>query len=368
MTESVAQRISRRKLEHLELALNGNVEGPDGPGWDDVRLVHDPLPEIDLADVDLRTMLLDVELSLPVWITAMTGGHPRAAMINARLSCAAERHGLAMGVGSQRAAMAEPILAVTYEAARQAAPNAVLIANIGAPQLVDQGGKTAVTVSQLEDMISSIGAQALAIHLNWLQEMMQPEGDRRARGCLEAIEIVTHQLSVPVMVKETGAGIPKERAQDLVRIGVGAIDVGGAGGTSMVRIEGSRAETDNGTYTDLARTFDRWGIPTAVSVLECRDCGVPVIATGGIRSGLDAARALALGAHAVGVGRPFLAAAAESEEALERVVLQFVNELRVALFLTGSRSPSDLRRRGAVILGDLRTWAMDRGLFTWRTA
>ena len=354
-------RISRRKLEHLELSLHEDVQGPVGPGWQDVWLVHDCLPEMSLDDVNLTTAFLGQKLRAPLWITGMTGGHARAATINARLAAAAERHGLAMGGGSQRAGLVSASLMATYRAAREAAPAALLVANIGAPQLVEQGDVPPLSMEDVRRLVEAIEAQGLAIHLNFLQEVMQPEGDRNARGCLRAIEQVVANIPVPVLVKETGAGISRERALALKRTGVAAIDVAGSGGTSMARIEGLRAAAENPVQARLARTFDRWGIPTAAAVLETRGCGLPVIATGGVRSGLDAARAIALGAHAVGVGRPFLKAACDGEAVLDDAIDQFVEELRTALFLTGCASPAALRERGAVILGDLRDWAEQRG-------
>ncbi len=357
-----AARVSRRKLEHLELALNGGVEGPTGPGWEDVCLIHDCLPEIDLGDVELTTDFLGHALRAPLWITGMTGGHQRAGVINARLAVAAERHGLAMGLGSQRAGLSTESLMASYQSAREAAPSAILLANIGAPQLIAQDGHPALTIRDLQRIIDSISAQGLAIHLNFLQEMVQPEGDRNARGCLAAIGEVAAALDVPVLAKETGAGISRQRAVSLRGAGMAAIDVGGAGGTSMVRIEGARARQNQHSRAPYAQTFEGWGIPTAASVLEARDCGVPVIATGGIRSGLDAAKALALGAHAVGVGLPFLTAANESEAALDEAIGQFLGELRVALFLSGSASPAEIAAQGAVLFGNLRAWAMQRGL------
>lgn len=357
-----ADQVSRRKLEHLELALNGNVDGPNGAWWDDVWLIHDCLPEIDLADVDLSTSFLGQELHAPLWIAGMTGGHERAAELNARLARASQRHGIAMGLGSQRAGLAAERLMDTYRIARQAAPEAVLVANIGAPQLVPQQGSPALTLEDVGRLIEALDAQGLAIHLNALQEMVQPEGDRNARGVLSAIQRVIRAIGVPVLMKETGAGISRERAHDLVDAGVAAIDVGGAGGTSMARIEGARGSDATGQPSSLSHALDGWGIPTAASILEARGCGVPIIATGGVRSGLDAARAIALGAQAVGVGRPFLSAANEGEEALDAAIGEFLRELRAALFLSGCATPDELRLRGAVILGNLRSWAEQRGL------
>ena len=328
-----------------------------------MRLVPDCLPEMHVDDVDLTTNLLGRRLSAPVLITGMTGGHPKAAELNERLARVAARYGVAMGLGSQRAGLASDDLMKTYRAAREAAPDAFLIANIGAPQLVAQGDRAGLSLDEIEHLVDSIGAQALAIHLNFAQEIVQPEGDRNASGCLAAIARVVESIGVPVLVKETGAGIDMRRAADLAKLGVAAIDVGGSGGTSMVRIEGARTGAGGSGLSTRAAAFDGWGIPTAASVLEARGCGVPIIATGGVRSGVDAARAIALGAAAVGVGLPFLTAADAGETELDGVVDEFIEELRLALFLTGSRTPPDLVDRGAVILGDLRVWAEQRRIF-----
>lgn len=354
--------ISSRKLEHLELALRGNAEADLGLNWNQVLLIHNCLPEMDLADVNLDTDFLGHTLSAPIWITGMTGGHERAARINRRLAVAAERHGLAMGLGSQRAGLFDPALMATYRVARDAAPRAVLIANIGAPQLVTQGDTAGLEIDDIRAIVDSVEAQALAIHLNFLQEMVQPEGDRNARGVLDAIAEVVRSVGVPVMAKETGAGVSREQAEKLRQAGVAAIDVGGAGGTSMVKIEGAREGQRSNGHVSVAEAFGRWGIPTAASILETRHCGVPIIATGGVRSGVEAARAIALGASAVGVGLPFLMAADAGETELEVEIQRFVTELRGALFLTGSRTPEELQARGVVVLGDLASWKEQRGL------
>jgi isopentenyl-diphosphate delta-isomerase len=217
-------------------------------------------------------------------------------------------------------------------------------------------------MNDIQAIVSVVEAQALAIHLNFLQEVVQPEGDRSARGVLDAIGEVVRSVGVPVMVKETGAGIAREQARKLQQVGVAAIDVGGAGGTSMVKIEGARSGQGADGHVSVAEGFGDWGIPTTASILETRGCGVPIIATGGVRTGVDAARAIALGASAVGVGLPFLMAADAGEATLDNAIERFLTELRSALFLTGSRTPHDLQQQGAVLLGELAAWKMHRGL------
>ncbi|MEA2641421.1 MAG: isopentenyl-diphosphate Delta-isomerase, partial [Chloroflexota bacterium] len=310
-----------RKANHIDITTQRTVTPDVSPGWDDVQLVHQALPEIDLDEVDLGIDLFGCHLRAPILIASMTGGHPRAAEINRRLAGAAQAYGLAMGVGSQRAAIRQPELLATYTVAREAAPDALLIANVGAPQLIPQGSEAPLVLGDVERLVSTLEANALAIHLNYLQEVVQPEGDTRARGALAAIERIARALSVPIIAKETGAGIAREQGARLVSAGVAGIDVGGAGGTSFALVESHRA-ADRGLAraARLGEALAGWGIPSAASVMECQGLGVPVIATGGVRSGLHVAAALALGANVVGLARPLLSAALESEAVLHDFV------------------------------------------------
>lgn len=355
---------SERKRDHLRLAMADTSQSTAAPGWDDVVLVPRALPGIDPGDVSLRTPLLGRELGVPVVLSGMTGGHPEATELNAILGEAAELTGAAVGVGSQRAALDHPELVGTYSAVRRRAPHAVVLANIGACQLVAQSSTPALTDREVTMLVEMVGADALAVHLNVVQELVQPEGDRSLRDLAEGIARTVQRSPVPVLVKETGAGIDRESAQALAATGVAALDVGGAGGTSFARIEAERArQAGLRAPADLGTTFAGWGIPTAASVLEAVDAGVPVVATGGIRSGLDAARALALGATAVGVGRPAItAAAAGGTAAVVALVEQLVTELRTAMVLCGCATPPDLARRGVVLGGATRDWVTQRGL------
>lgn len=312
--------------------------------------------------MDLAVQFLGRRLQAPLVISAMTGGHAAAAKINAVLARAAERHGLAMGLGSQRAALRSPRLAGTYSVAREMAPNAFLIANLGAAQLVPQGGEQLLVTDQLRAAVEMLRADALAIHLNFLQESVQPEGDRRATGIREAIRAAVAGVEVPCIAKETGAGMTRRTALELADMGFRALDVSGAGGTSFAAVEGERA-ADRGDLrgATLGRVFWDWGVPTAVSVVGAATAGLPVVATGGLRTGLDAAKAIALGATLVGVARPLLVAALDGDEAVDAWILQFLEELRVAIFLTGGRSVADLRAAHSVILGDTRRWIEDLG-------
>ncbi len=349
--------VESRKGDHIELAASRDVEGSGRAGWADVRLVHEALPELDFEKIELGVEFLGRQLRVPLLIAGMTGGHPAGEQINAVLARAAERHGLAMGLGSQRAALRRPGLAQTYSVARREAPSAYLIANVGAPQLVAQGPSPALEIDEVRGAIEMIGADALAVHLNFLQEAVQPEGDRNAVGSAEAIRGLVSQVGVPVIAKETGAGLTRASAERLCDLGVAAIDVGGQGGTSFAAIESLRAEAQGAeAHRRLGEVLRDWGVPTTVGVVGAAASGLPLIATGGVRTGLDAAKALALGATLVGVARPLLQAAIEGDKAVDRWIDQFLRELRTVLFLTGCARPSELRSRPRVILGETRAW------------
>jgi isopentenyl-diphosphate delta-isomerase len=349
--------IEKRKAEHLRLAAEGDVETRRAPGWDDVHLLHDALPVTDASRIDLSTKLLGHTLSLPLVIAGMTGGHGGAESVNATLADAAARHGLAMGVGSQRAALRDPSLRHTYSIVRERAPKAFIIANVGVSQLSAQDDGAALEAKDIRALIEMIGADAIALHLNYLEESVQPEGQTRAAGVEAAVARLVRRSSVPVIAKETGAGINGAVARRLKALGVRAIDVGGVGGTSFAAIEGLRAK-DRGddARARLGEVFRDWGMPTAVAVAGCARSGLPVIATGGVRSGLDAAKALSLGATAVGVGRPLLQAALEGPAAIDRWLAQFALELRTATFLAGVKRARDLATCPPVVTGETREW------------
>ena len=352
-----AEEIQRRKGEHLQLAAEGDVETRATPGWEDIHLLHDALPTIDAASIDLTTKLLGHTLRLPLVISGMTGGHGRAIAVNEMLARVAERAGIAIGVGSQRAALRDPTLVPTYSVVRENAPSAFVIANVGVSQLVKQGKEAPLAAKDIHTIVRMVGANALALHLNYLEESVQPEGQTRATGTEAAIRALTRASPVPIIAKETGAGISRPVAMRLRRLGVKAIDVGGVGGTSFAAIEGLRAsERGDALRMSLGERFRDWGLPTAVAVLGASASRLPIIATGGVRSGLDAAKALALGATAVGVGRPLLQAALKGEQACLEWLAAFELELRTAVFLSGIKRAADLSRASAVITGRSRAW------------
>lgn len=360
---SVARAVEARKVHHLALALSSRSQSGRDPGWEDVHLVPASLPELSLDEIDLSTMLLGQRLAAPVVLAPMTGGYPDAARINAVLGEAAEHLGLAVGVGSQRAALLAPELAPTFAAVRDRAPTAPVFANIGVCQLVDQPGSPALGPDDIRRVVDMVRADVLTVHLNVVQELLQPEGDRRTTSLARAIATVVDWSPVPVMVKETGAGMTRESAELLAAAGVAALDVGGVGGTSFARIEAARAErAGDDRRAGLGRVFADWGLPTAASVFEVRGTGLPVVATGGVRSGLDAAKALAIGAVAVGVGRVAIEAATGGTEQLVSRLEQLVEELRLAMLLTGSHTPAELSRCAPVLTGFTSEWVRQRGL------
>ncbi|MCC6222982.1 MAG: type 2 isopentenyl-diphosphate Delta-isomerase [Thermoleophilia bacterium] len=354
---SRAGEVERRKAEHVRIAAGPGVESRRGAGWDDIQLVHRALPATDLDRIDLSVRFLGRTLPTPFVIAGMTGGFEGAARINALLARAAARHGLAMGVGSQRAALRDPKLEHTYRVVREEAPDTYLIANVGAAQLIPQASGPAFCLGDVRRAVEMIGADALALHLNFLEEVVQPEGDRRAHGIPEALDELSGALAVPLIAKETGAGLSRPTALELGRLGVRALDVGGRGGTSFAAVEASRARSgSDGLRARLGDVFHDWGVPTPVSIAAARAADLPLVASGGVRNGLDAAKAIALGATLVGAARPFLLAALQGEEALDALAGRLVEELRTAVFLSGGRGVADLATAERVVLGETRCW------------
>jgi len=333
---------SSRKRDHLLICCEKPVEAGDA-GFEDVRLVHNALPECNMDAIETKTQFLGRTLSSPLFIAAMTGGHPDTLEVNRRLARAADRYNLGMGVGSQRAALEKPELEDSFTIVREEAPRAFLCANLGIIQLRDHG------IEWAERAVEMIDAQAIAIHVNSLQEAIQPEGDHNAEGCLDALRNLCDEFPLPVIVKETGSGISAGTARIIRGAGADAIDIGGYGGTSWAKIERLRA--DDSGLADLGEAFLSWGIPTVVSLCEVRTAGGPIIATGGLRSGIDIAKAVALGASLGGMALPLLKPAMESEDALFAAVERIHRELCVAMFLTGSRTTRDLRHARAYITG-----------------
>jgi len=351
-------KTSDRKLEHIRICLEEEVES-SYTGFEDIMLVHNALPEVNFEEIDTHVKIFGKKLSAPFLIASMTGGHPETKEINRNLAIAVEELGLGMGVGSQRAALEDARLSDSFTVVRDVAPNAFIYANIGVAQ--------AKNVELIEKAVEMIDADAIAIHLNFLQEVIQPEGDVDAKGCIEAIEEVCNSVKVPVIVKETGAGISRSVALKLKEVGVKAVDVGGKGGTSWSGVEAYR--TEDIVAKNVGIDFWDWGIPTAFSVVECKDI-LPTIATGGIRSGLDIAKALAIGAFAASAALPFLRPATQSAEDVKLELEYFLHGLKVAMFLTGCSRLEDLRSVEICVFGRFKEWLEIKGFnareFCWR--
>ncbi|MFN2460595.1 MAG: type 2 isopentenyl-diphosphate Delta-isomerase [Candidatus Velthaea sp.] len=325
-----------RKSRHLDICLEDDVRSKLAAGFSAVRLRHEALPEFALADVDCATTFLGARLRAPLLISSMTGGTQRAREINRRLAGAAEAGGVALGLGSGRAALENPALLATY-AVRDVAPGALLFANLGAVQL-----NYGIGADDAARLVDALAANALYLHLNPLQEALQSGGDTNFRGLLSKIEALCRRLDVPVLAKGVGSGIASSTARRLVDAGVAAIDVAGAGGTSWARVEGKRS--GDARRERIAEAFGDWGYTTANATASIRKRlpDVPLVASGGVRSGVDIAKAIALGADVCGVALPFLEAANVSAEAVHALVDEYVTALRIAQFASGARTIADL--------------------------
>ncbi|MBW4583207.1 MAG: type 2 isopentenyl-diphosphate Delta-isomerase [Tildeniella nuda ZEHNDER 1965/U140] len=332
-----------RKADHLRICLDEDVQCRQvSNGLERYRFTHCCLPEIDRADISLSSLFLGKSLQAPLLISSMTGGTELAKTINQRLAAVAQQYGLAMGVGSQRVAVEDPTIASTF-AVRSIAPDIALFANLGAVQLNYRYG-----LDECRRVVETLEADALILHLNPLQECVQTSGDTNFRGLLEKIADLCETVSVPVIAKEVGNGISAAMATKLIEAGVAAIDVAGAGGTSWALVESERATDPR--QRRLGKTFADWGLPTAMCVTEVRAIAphIPLIASGGLRDGLEAAKAIALGADLAGIALPFLQAAYESEEALYELVDILLAELTTAMFCTGCKRLGDLRSPGVL--------------------
>lgn len=336
-----------RKADHIRINLEEAVTFPRlTTGLERYRFVHQGLPELDLAAVDLRSPLLGKVLGVPLLISSMTGGTEQAELINRRLAAGAQARGIAMGLGSQRTGLELAATAGSFRVRREA-PDILLLANLGAVQLNKGYG-----VDHCRRAVEMIEADALILHLNPLQEVLQADGDWHWAGLLAKIEEVCRGLGAPVVVKEVGWGISASLARQLAAAGVAAIDVAGAGGTSWSEVEYHRAPTER--LRRLARTFADWGIPTAESLTMVGAAlpHLPRIASGGIRDGIDVAKCLALGASAAGLASPFLKAAVQSVEAVVDTIDALADELRIAMFCAGAGDIAALREPGRLVLAN----------------
>jgi isopentenyl-diphosphate delta-isomerase len=320
----------QRKKEHLELCLDSeNVTDPAGTGFERYHFVHNALPELDFDELDVATTFLGKRLRAPLLISSMTGGFELARKVNRNLAAAAQQLGLAMGVGSQRVAIEDSSVANSFQV-RDVAPDILLLGNLGAVQLNYGYG-----IEQCRRAVNMIGADGLILHLNVLQEAVQPEGNRNFKGLTEKIAAVCCDLEVPVVAKEVGSGISADVARRLAGAGVKAIDVAGKGGTSWYAVEATRA-AKAGKPVDAA--FVQWGIPTEEALVQVREAlpEMELIASGGIRTGLDVAKAIALGADIAALGQPLLASALESSDSVVKFLNAIIHELKIAMLCAGA--------------------------------
>jgi len=342
-TTSDSAQTQSRKADHIRICLEEDVQFRDTTnGLERYRFTHSCLPEIDRNDIDLSATFLGKKLNAPLLISSMTGGTEEAGIINQRLAGLAQHYKLAMGVGSQRVAVEKPQVADTF-AIRKYAPDVLLFANVGAVQLNYKYG-----LDECLRIIDMLEADALILHINPLQECIQPRGDVNFRGLLDKINQLCSKLPVPAIAKEVGNGISGAMAEKLIAAGVQAIDVAGAGGTSWAKVEGERAE--NAMQRRLGRTFADWGMPTAECITSVRAIAphIPLIASGGLRDGLDVAKAIALGADIAGLAMPFLQAAVESEAALQDLTEVLIAEITTVLFCTGNANLDQLKHSGSL--------------------
>lgn len=348
MIKSNSSPVGLRKKDQLRVCLSEDVEAHNiRSGFERYYFIHQGLPEVNASDIDLGINLLGKKLKAPIIISSMTGGTEEAGAINRHLAEAAQRMGLAMGVGSQRAALENPSLAGTYQV-RDVAPDILLFANLGAVQL-----NYGYSLKQCRQAVDMIGADALILHLNPLQEGLQAGGETNFSGLLAKIEKVCDELPCPVIIKEVGCGISPQIAEKLARSGVAAIDVAGAGGTLWSEVEALCVPTEK--TRNIARAFSSWGIPTADSLKAVRQIVkdiIPCIGSGGVRTGIDAAKALALGAAAVGIAGPVLKMAAISAGAVVDYLTEIEEELRLTLFCLGISTVVQLRDTPLLIRRD----------------
>ncbi|RUS98461.1 isopentenyl-diphosphate delta-isomerase [Dulcicalothrix desertica PCC 7102] len=340
---NISAQTQSRKADHIRICLEEDVQFRQTTnGFEKYRFTHCCLPEIDCDEINLSQTFLGKTLNAPLLISSMTGGTEQAGIINLRLAQVAQDYKIAMGVGSQRVAVEKPQVIDTF-AIRKHAPDALLFANLGAVQLNYKYG-----LDQCLQIVDMLEADALILHLNPLQECIQPRGDKNFKGLLDKINILCSKLTVPVIAKEVGNGISQQMAQKLIAAGVKVIDVAGAGGTSWAKVEGERAETV--LQRCLGRTFADWGLPTAECINSIRAIApdIPLIASGGLRDGLDVAKAIALGANIAGLAMPFLRAAADSEAAVYDLASVLVAEITTVLFCTGNTTLASLQSSGSL--------------------
>lgn len=356
MRRNRKKAIEERKIDHLKIVLKEDVEFAKTNWLEYVQPVHSAIPEIDFFSINIQTKFLNRSFSAPIVIESMTGGTKEAAEINARLARVSEIVNIPMGVGSQRIAIENPELVHTFSITREVAPRAFLMANLGAAQVIKHGEEFAWKA------IKMIEADALIIHTNPLQEIIQPLGDTYFSGLLGSLKKISQNIGIPLIVKEVGCGISFSDAIKLRDSGVSAIDTAGAGGTNWTKIEGIRARSQGDFLREkLSVLFQEWGIPTAASVAEVSQVeGIEVIGSGGIRNGIEIAKVIMLGAEMAGLASPFLKAASKGEPAIKKLIEQLLLELKTTMFLVGAKDIKSLAACRPVIFGPLKAWLEQR--------
>ncbi|TFF88686.1 MAG: type 2 isopentenyl-diphosphate Delta-isomerase [Promethearchaeota archaeon] len=353
--------IKNRKDEHILLVSTENVESNKTTWLEHAKFVHNGLPELNLTDIKLSCDLLGKKISAPVIIGAITGGTELAKKINTTLAKAAQKYNIPMMVGSQRAILRHPEAKESFSIVRKSAPDIPIIGNIGIAQVA-----VSKNLDYIQELIDNIDADALAIHLNLIQEVIQPEGDNTFAGALEKIEEIKDQYNIPIIIKETGCGISKEVAERLVDLGVDIIDVSGVGGTSWAAVEYYRAKKQKEkSKMELGKVYWDWGIPTAASIIEVssvfkKQSSTKIIGSGGIRNGVDIAKTLRLGADFAALARPFLMVALEGQKSIYEFIEQTIKELKIAMLLAKSRNIEELKKAPIVIQSSLKEWLKAR--------
>ncbi len=339
MSESSSQ-FEKRKQDHIRIALDPRSQAEGRSGLDSVQLVHEALPNLNFKEVDSSTSFFSKKISAPFFVSSMTAGHDKGLEINSRLARLSAEKQILMGVGSQRRELADPEARQEWKEVRKQAPKALLLGNLGIAQVIR------TPVDQIRALVESLEAEALFIHLNPLQECLQPEGTTEFRGGEAAIQALVQTLSIPVIVKEVGCGFSRDTLKRIYNLGVYAVDVSGLGGTHWGRVEGYRSEKTELLF-QVAQTFENWGLSTVESLLSAKEIDekIPVWASGGVRDGLQAAKLLALGADMVGMAQPWLKAALESPESVDALYEKLLLELRIAMFCTGVATIGELKTK-----------------------
>ena len=348
----IPRETESRKLDHIKISLDRDVKfNKKTTGFEDIELIHHALPELDLDSIETKVTFLKKEFNAPIVIEAMTGGNENSMEINGLLAQLANEFNIPMGLGSQRAGIENKDLAATYSVARDVSKDIFLIGNIGGAQLNKGFG-----VTEINECIDMIKANAIAIHLNPLQESLQKEGDKNFKGVLKKLEELNDSISVPLIIKETGCGFSKEDLKLLKTIGIKNIDIAGAGGTSWAAVEHFRNKSFP-VLEEISKNFWDWGIPTVVSTIWASEIGFNIISSGGIRTGIEVAKSISCGATMAGLAHPLLKHAFENDlNALKEQLVQLILELKTTMFLTKSSSIDELKITEKIIQGKTKEW------------